>query len=153
LESAKTEGVVRTFFPVDLKFPMVAPRDLGEVAANLLTAPVEQTERVHVEGPERYSSAQVAAAFSAALGREVRALPIPGREWIQTFKALGFSERAAQSYANMTRTVHDGDFPPASSTLHGKISLEEYVRELVSHAASRQRQSASERPPITAPAP
>jgi hypothetical protein len=35
----------------------------------------------------------------------------------------------------MTRTVHEKDFPPVSGTLHGKISLDEYIRELVAKAA------------------
>jgi uncharacterized protein YbjT (DUF2867 family) len=139
LESARTEGILRTFFPVDLKIPMVAPRDLGEVAATLLMAPIEQTELVHVEGPERYSSAQVAAAFSAALGREVKVQVIPEVKWEETFKALGFSERAAQSYANMTRTVTNEEFPHASDTSHGKISLDEYIRELVTRSNRKAR--------------
>ena len=127
LATAK-EGVVKSFFPVELKFAMVAPRDLGETAANLMMAPIEQCECVYVEGPIRYSSGDVAAAFAAALGREVRVETIPERDWIDTFRKLGFSERAAISYANMARTVFEPYFPPDSSTVHGKISLGEYVR-------------------------
>jgi uncharacterized protein YbjT (DUF2867 family) len=133
--SARSEGVVQTFFPVDLKITMVAPGDLGEAAANLMTAPLEQTECVYVEGPTRYSSADVAAAFAAALDREVKAKVVPERDWMMTFKMLGFSERAATSYANMTRTVCENDFPPSSATLHGQISLDEYIRELVAKTA------------------
>ena len=129
LGTARDQGMLHTFFPVDLKVPMVAPRDLGAVAAGLLMAPVAQTECVHVEGPMRYSSADVAAAFAAALGREVRAKSIPERDWLDAFKQFGFSERAAISYANMTRTVCEEDFPPADGTVHGTTSLEEYVRE------------------------
>lgn len=132
LATARDDGIVHTFFPVDLKFSMVAPRDLGEVAAKLMMAPIEQTECALVEGPTRYSSADVAAAFAAALGRDVKAETIPERDWIGAFKKLGFSERAAISYANMTRTVCEEDAPPANSTVHGTTSLEEYVRELVS---------------------
>ena len=135
LASAKEEGILRTFFPADLKIPMVAPRDLGEVAARLLTAPVEQTERVYVEGPVRYSSADVARAFSAALSRGIKVEAIPESAWIPAYKSLGFSERAATSYANMTRTVCEEDFPPVGSTLHGKVSLDEYIRELVTARA------------------
>jgi uncharacterized protein YbjT (DUF2867 family) len=131
LETARTEGVVRTFFPVDLKIPMVAPKDLGEVAAELMTAPIAQTTRVQVEGPARYSSADVAAAFANALHREVKAEVIPERNWIDTFKAFGFSDQAATSYANMTRTVCEDEFPPIEETLHGKISLDDYIRTLV----------------------
>lgn len=135
LETARGEGVIRTFFPADLKIPMVAPLDLGKVAANLITAPIEHTECVDVEGPARYSSAEVATAFAAALGREVKVQVVPEREWTAAFKKLGFSDRAATSYANMTRTVCEDEFPLASATLHGEISLDEYVGELVAKTA------------------
>ena len=62
----------------------------------------------------------------------MRANSIPERDWLDTFKQFGFSERAAISYANMTRTVCEEDFPPADGTVHGTISLEEYVRKEVS---------------------
>ncbi len=131
LATAKEQGVVHSFFPADLKIPMVAPRDLGEVAANLMMAPIDQTECAQVEGPTRYSAADVAAAFAAELGRDVQVKTIPQDQWMNAFKQLGFSQRAAISYANMTRTVYEKDFPPASGTVHGKVSLEEYVRSLI----------------------
>lgn len=127
LASARTEGIVQTFFPVDLKIPMVAPRDLGDAAAKLMMAPIEQTECVYVEGPARYSSADVAAAFAGALGRDVRAKSIPERDWVESFKKLGFSDEGARSYANMTRTVCEDDFPPARGTRQGNITLAEYI--------------------------
>ena len=69
LETAKNEGVVHTFYPVDFKLPMVAPKDIGKIAAGLLTEPSEKTGVHYVEGPEMYSSADVAGAFSIALGK------------------------------------------------------------------------------------
>lgn len=136
LTTARNDGVVKTFFPVDLKFPMVAPHDLGVVAADLMMAPLDRSECVHVEGPTRYSSADVAAAFAAALGRDVRAETIPEREWIDAFKSLGFSERAAMSYANMTRTVCEDEFPSSSQTVHGKTSLDRYIEDQVRAGAT-----------------
>lgn len=135
LGTAKDAGVLKTFFPVDLKFAMVAPHDLGVVAADLMMAPVERVECVYVEGPTRYSCADVASAFSAALGRDVKAETIPERDWVDTFKSFGFSERAAISYANMTRTVFE-EPPPRDETVHGTTSLEDYVRSHVRAAAA-----------------
>jgi uncharacterized protein YbjT (DUF2867 family) len=138
METARTEGVMRTFFPVDLKIPMVAAKDVGDVAAQLMTAPIEHTARVQVEGPARYSSADVAAAFANALHREVKAEVIPERNWIDAFKTFGFSDQAATSYANMTRTVCEDEFPPTEETLHGKISLDDYIKNLVNRTADPQ---------------
>lgn len=128
LAKAKDDGILRTFFPADLKIPMVAPHDLGVVAADLLMAPIEQSECIYGEGPARYSSADVAAALAAALGRDVTVQTIPERDWIDAFKSLGFSERAATSYANMTRAVCEEEFPHYKNTVHGKTTLAEYIR-------------------------
>jgi uncharacterized protein YbjT (DUF2867 family) len=136
LDLARNEGIVRTFCPADLKIPMVAPKDLGEAAARLMMAPIEQTERVLVEGPMRYTSEDVAIAFAAALHRQVTVEVIPESDWEGTFKALGFSDQAAMSYSNMTRTLFESDFPPADKTLHGKVSLNDYISDLVDKEAA-----------------
>ncbi|HVF16580.1 MAG TPA: NmrA family NAD(P)-binding protein, partial [Steroidobacteraceae bacterium] len=127
LESARSEGVIRTFFPVDLALPMVAPKDIGEFAAQRMLGPIGQTGLVHVEGPERYSSAQVAAAFASALQRDVVAATIPESDWSVTLKQLGYSDAAAISFMNMTRIAREGDFPPLAQTVHGTTSLNEYI--------------------------
>lgn len=126
LATAGEQGILRTFFPADLKIPMVAPHDLGVVAADLMMAPTEQSECVYVEGPARYSSADVAAALAAVLGRDVQAEVIPERDWVAEFKSFGFCDRAAISYANMTRTVVEDEFPSSTSTVQGKTALREY---------------------------
>ena len=131
LESAKNEGVIQTFFPVDLALPMVAPKDIGEFAAQRMLAPIGQTGLVHVEGPERYSSAHVAAAFAAVLNRDVKAATIPEDEWPATLKSLGYSDPAATSFMNMTRIARKGDFPAAAETVHGTTSLLDYISALV----------------------
>jgi uncharacterized protein YbjT (DUF2867 family) len=131
LESAVSEGVIRTFFPVDLALPMVAPKDIGEFAAQRMLAPIGQTGLVHVEGPERYSSGQVAAAFATALQRDVTAATIPESDWSATLKQLGYSDPAATSFMNMTRIARKGDFPAATETVHGTTSLNEYIAALV----------------------
>ena len=132
LASARKEGLVHSFLPAGLKIPMVAPQDLGETAATLIAAPVDQSECVYVEGPQRYTSAQVAAAFAAALGRDVTVKTVPKDELEGAFKGLGFSDRGAESYANMTRTLYKNDFPSESKTVHGSTSLDSYIEMLVS---------------------
>jgi uncharacterized protein YbjT (DUF2867 family) len=128
LGMARDQGVLKTFFPADLKFRMVAPHDLGVAAADLMMAPIESSQCVNVEGPARYSSADVAAAFATALGRAVKVQTIPERDWVDTFKSFGFSEPAAVSYANMTRTLFEKDSPLAGETVRGKTTLEDYFR-------------------------
>jgi uncharacterized protein YbjT (DUF2867 family) len=129
IESARTRGVIQSFFPEDFALPMVAPEDLGRTAARFLTEALERTGLHHVEGPEHYTPADVAAAFAEALGRPVRVEIVPRDEWIGTFRAIGFSEAAAISYARMTALTLDGPAMP-DDPLRGTISLRDYVDTL-----------------------
>lgn len=133
LETARETGTVYTFYPVDFKLPMVSPRDIGGVAARLMLEPVTQTGLHYVEGPQQYSAKDVADAFSAALGRDVKAVEIPEANWIQALKDAGFSEPAAKSMAAMTHVTlkekYEDPDPFRSTT-----TLTTYIRELVESA-------------------
>ncbi|MDO3431889.1 NmrA family NAD(P)-binding protein [Rhizobium sp. CBN3] len=128
------EGVLSTMLPADLTLPMVAPQDLGRVAAWLLQEPIEQIGIYPVEGPERYSPNDVAAAFAAALGRTVRVDVIPREAWEDAYRRLGFSDAAAHSYARMTALTVDGPEYPEDS-IRGSISLQTYIDGLVRHSS------------------
>jgi uncharacterized protein YbjT (DUF2867 family) len=134
LELAKTSGVLQTLFPAELELPMVAPRDLGQVAARLLTEPVERTGLHHVEGPERYSPADVAAAFAEALGRPVEVASAPRADWQRTFESMGFSAAAAESYARMTALSVDGKIAMPDEPERGEVAIRQYVAELVARS-------------------
>ena len=131
-EPAKKDGVLPTMYPSDLKIPMVAPADLGRVAAKLLTEPVQRTAVYYVEGPEGYSSADVADAFASALGKPVKLSVTPRDQWEATYRQLGFSEPAARSYTRMTGISVDGDFEMPDDPIRGRITLQAYVDSLCS---------------------
>ncbi|KKX34123.1 NmrA family NAD(P)-binding protein [Rhizobium sp. LC145] len=132
LEAARAEGVLNTFFPEDHRLPMVAPQDLGEAAADLMMEPAEQARLLHVEGPEHYCPADVAAAFAEVLGRPVRTVTTPREEWERAYRALGFSDAAVKSYAGMTGLTLDAPMRPANGVRRGRMTLRDYVRGLVS---------------------
>jgi uncharacterized protein YbjT (DUF2867 family) len=128
LTGAREEGVVHSFFPPDFVLPMVAPADLGPVAARLLTDSAA-TGVCYVEGPAPYSPADVASAFARVLKRDVRALETPRAQWHATFQALGFSEVAADSYARMTAvTLAGAERPPAPE--RGRTTLLQHIQSL-----------------------
>jgi uncharacterized protein YbjT (DUF2867 family) len=128
------DGVLSTMLPADLTLPMVAPQDLGRVAARLLQGPIEQIGIHPVEGPKRYSPNDVAAAFAAALGRAVRVNVIEREDWEDAYRSLGFSDAAARSYARMTALTADGPEYPEDS-IRGSIPLETYIGELARHSS------------------
>ncbi|MDZ8239635.1 MAG: NmrA family NAD(P)-binding protein [Nostoc sp. ChiQUE01a] len=131
LQTARKQGVIQTLYPEDFKLPMVAPLDIGEIAAHLMTEPIEQTGLHFVEGPNRYSSQDVAVTFAALLGRPISAESVPRDQWLATLKSIGFSNKAAESFANMTAATLDETFPALNSVERGVISLHDYLSRLV----------------------
>jgi uncharacterized protein YbjT (DUF2867 family) len=128
LGSARQSGALLSMLPRDLKLPMVAPKDLGAVAARLLQEPARGTETHYAEGPERYTPANVAAAFARALDKAIEVEVVPRERWEETFRSFGFSEKAARSYACMTGVTVDEPALPASP-IRGNIGLTDHVLE------------------------
>jgi uncharacterized protein YbjT (DUF2867 family) len=131
LDRVRSTGELSTLFPADLALPMVAPRDLGEVAAARLVSSLDDTGVRYVEGPRLYSSNEVAAAFSKALGQPVKVKVTPRDQWKQAFVGMGFSEAAAESYARMTAASIDEGFDLSDDPLRGSTTLDDYIADLV----------------------
>ncbi len=130
LETAGATGKLPTMFPADVLIPMVSSGDLGKAAADRLSSPLADVGVRYIEGPRRYSSEDVAKAFSARLGTLVGLSVIPRGEWKEAFLQLGFSEAAAASYARMTAVSLDGGFDLADDPIRGSTTLDAYVQEL-----------------------
>jgi NAD(P)H dehydrogenase (quinone) len=89
IESARS-GVVHTFLqPLDHKIPMVATEDIAQTAAALLGESWKGVRIVELEGPERYSSDDVAAALASALGIPVRNEIVPRSTREELFRSQG----------------------------------------------------------------
>jgi len=130
LRTASYEGILYSMFPADFVLPMVAPADIGAIAADLLSTEQPRLGIHYVEGPARYCANDVAKAFSVSLGKSVNVVVVPPDSWEETFRKLGFSQQAAASYARMTRLTLDGPELP-ERPLRGRISLQSYVEDLV----------------------
>jgi uncharacterized protein YbjT (DUF2867 family) len=131
LEMARKTGMVRSLYPVGFKIPMVAPHDLGEFAARLMMEPVNKIGLYYVEGPEPYSSAEVAEAFSEVLNKRVEAVETPCTQWIPTLEKMGFSRKAAESMANMTKFTLEQNYEMADRPYRGRTSLRRYIKTLM----------------------
>ena len=130
LETAKKDGKVHTLYPIGFKIPMADPHDIGEFAARLMMEPVGKTGLHYVEGPQAYSSADVAEALSEVLKTPVEAVETPERQWIPTLRKMGFSEKAAKSMANMTNLTLEQKFEKPDEPYRGRTTLKEYVEKL-----------------------
>ncbi|ATY32803.1 NmrA family NAD(P)-binding protein [Sphingomonas psychrotolerans] len=131
LQEVREDGVLRTMFDADFELPMVAPEDLGRHAAALMTD--DRTGIFRVEGPRRYTPQDVADAFAAVLARPVRVETTPPDQWVAAFKATGFSDAAAESYARMTAATVAAEWP--EDVIRGQTRLEDYIAALVGSSA------------------
>ena len=89
IESARS-GVVHSFLqPLDHRIPMVATEDIAQTAVELLGQSWNGVRIVELEGPERYSSNDVAAALASALHSSVRNEIVPRSSWEELFRSQG----------------------------------------------------------------
>jgi uncharacterized protein YbjT (DUF2867 family) len=89
IESAKS-GVVHSFLqPLDHRIPMVATEDIAQAAVELLGLSWNGVRIVELEGPERYSANDVAAALANALHTPVRNEIVPRSTWEELFRSQG----------------------------------------------------------------
>lgn len=126
-EPVQENGTLPSFFPADLSVPMVAPADLGKAAARRLMSGTDDVGIEHIEGPERYTVNDVAAAFAEAMDRKVEVQETPRDALEDTFRKFGFSDEAAASYACMTRRMIDGETIPKGGPTLGNVSLKDYL--------------------------
>lgn len=130
LQTAQQKGKVHALYPPDFKLPMVAPQDIAQVAARLLTEYVANTGLYYVEGPQLYSPTDVAEAFGAALQKPVTVESAPRAQWLLILGAMGFSPKAAASFAAMTATTLDQTYLLPDKPERGTTTLQQYVRAL-----------------------
>lgn len=127
----KTDGVLPVFGGGEgYPFPMVATRDIGEVAAEALLAPPASHQWIELSGPKEYSMADAAAIASAATGREVKPLVLPLEAMVPTLTQFGMSENVAGLYREMTASLATGlvAFEGKGRTVRGKVTLEDVLR-------------------------
>lgn len=131
------DGVVRVPH-AGLAVPLIDPRDIADVAAAVLTAPVERWagKAVPLSGPEVLTLPGRAAVLAAELGRPLRVEPVPEEEWVR-LTARHIPEPYARALAGVERffTEHPPAVSPGVTDVTGRParSFATWVRD---HAAS-----------------
>lgn len=134
LPSVKEKGVLPTFYPADLQIPMNSPLDVAEFIARIIAAGADESKIYELEGPESYTSDDVAKSFAEVLGQKVKAEQIPKEKWHETLLKMDFTEDAAQNFIEMTEVVVEGRGKPEGKGANPhklKTTLKEYFRENV----------------------
>ena len=88
--SARSAGRIDSFLqPLDKQYPMVAARDVGFVASELLRDTWSGHRVVELEGPGRVTPNQIAQAFGASLGTSIAARVVARQDWEKLFRSQG----------------------------------------------------------------
>ncbi len=136
LPAARDAGVIHSFLtPLDRPFPMVATKDVGRVAAELLREDWTGSRIVELEGPARVSPNDIASAFARALGRPVRAEAVPRSTWRELFVAQGMKN--PEPRIRMLDGFNEGwiEFrEQGRSAVRGRIPAAEVIAALVAGA-------------------
>lgn len=131
LKDAREEGMIFTLYPKDFKMPMVAPKDIGLFAAELMLDENGSDLPHYFEGPEMYSPADVAVAFSEHLRLPVQVVTIPQDHWIEALQKMGFSNESAMSMKAMTEIILNGKYDKPRAPDRGKTTLNDYIGALI----------------------
>jgi uncharacterized protein YbjT (DUF2867 family) len=88
--AARDTGLLHSFLqPADKMFPMVATKDIGALAAELIQQDWTGTRIVELEGPALVSPNDLARIFAEALGRPVQVEIVPHASWNELFRSQG----------------------------------------------------------------
>ncbi|MBL8607006.1 MAG: NmrA family NAD(P)-binding protein [Myxococcales bacterium] len=127
----KADGVLPVFGGGEsYPFPMVATRDIGEVAAGALRAGASGAGVIELSGPAEVSFEDAAREASAIVGRPVKATALPIDGMVPALTGLGFSANVAGLYREMTEAFGRGAvrFQGAGRSVRGKVTLAEVLR-------------------------
>jgi len=126
----KNDGVLPVFGGGEgYAFPMVATKDIGELAAEALLAAPSQPRVIELSGPQEYSFVDAAAEASKIVGRPVKAVAVPIEQMVPTYQSFGMSKHVAELFREMVEAFGKGIARfEGKETRRGKVTLGELLR-------------------------
>ena len=126
----KNDGVLPVFGGGETyPFPMVATRDIGELAAEQLLAAPTAPRVIELSGPKEYSFTDAAAAAAEIVGRPVKAVAVPMDQLVPTYTSFGMSKHMAELFREMLEAFGSGRAHfNGTNARRGKVTLPELLR-------------------------
>jgi uncharacterized protein YbjT (DUF2867 family) len=128
---AKSDGVLPSMLTLGRAASMVATADIGRVAAEALLEGERAPELIELAGPRDYTPEEVATAFGAALGRSVKALPVPPEAMEPALQQAGFKPKVAALFREMNVALNDGKLRWTGTPRRGRVAVDDVVRAIV----------------------
>ena len=136
---ARDSGVVKSFLqPLDKRFPMIATRDVGQVAAELLQEQWNGRRIVEIEGLSRITPNQIAGELAGLMDRDVRMQVVPREAWEATFRSAGMKNPIPR--IQMLDGFNEGwiEFKDSGrDAVKGRIDVDAVIAQLVADAKER----------------
>lgn len=126
-------GILPSFLPAQFELEMVATKDIGAAAAELLQKGTSRNQIVDITG-ERRSFAHAAESLSRILGKTITVSEAPLDAVVPTFKSFGMPDELAGLYREMYEGVLSGHiaFEPGFPRAPAPTTLETVLKQLVS---------------------
>lgn len=96
------------YFPVEFRHSIIDARDIGAVAARLLTADATGPEAVLLSGPKSLSNAEIAGKLSQATAKPIRFVALPEPDFRKALLSSGMPEGYADAYLDLIRYYTTG---------------------------------------------
>ena len=112
LGQVTSNAVLPSFLTPGAALDMVATRDIGRAAADLLLEGPNDHQVVDLLGPRPWTPEDIAAQLSAAMGRDVRVQPAPLDALVPVLTSIGMDAGNAGLIREMIEALNDGRVTP-----------------------------------------
>ncbi len=134
--SVAEHAVYRVPYSLDTRVAMVDLEEVAEAAAGVLTETGHVGATYELCGPDLLDQREIAAILGRALGKTVRALAVPRREWTKDTKATGLGDYQVETLLSMFRYYERAGMTGAPRVLkcllgRSPASFEEFVTRTV----------------------
>jgi uncharacterized protein YbjT (DUF2867 family) len=144
-------GIVKdgsVYFPVraETRSPMIATRDIAEVAAEYLQGGKDRGRHVvYVYGPADLTFGEAAATLTNVLGRPVKHVAVPPEQAIAAMVQAGLSPHVASLMVELDKSLDEGYLlsgSPAGPDRRTRTTFEQFAREVLRPAFAGMARSA-----------
>jgi uncharacterized protein YbjT (DUF2867 family) len=113
---------------------MIATKDVGRVAAEVLLESWKGNRVIEISGPKEFSSNDVAAALETALGQPIAPVAVPRENWVDTLAQNGMPSDRSGAFIELVEGINSGWFHfgvPGTEHVKGTTDLLTTVKAVV----------------------
>jgi len=134
---------IYTSIPGSVKAPVVATKDIAEVAAEFLLKPIDGHHVIDIVGPQEISFDEWARIAGQAIGKPVRLVTVPGDKLKAAMSQSGMSPEMAALLVEMEEAYPKIQQFKGEQKRTGKVTFSEFAREVFAPGYKRAVQSAA----------